>query len=59
MTDLQASVQWPFKMYGAVGVRGPVRPDVDTMLSGLFEIEEHAAAKYTKDRGATNSLNGR
>ena len=33
------------KLDGAMGVRGPVRADVDSMLSSLLEIEEQVAAK--------------
>ena len=31
--------------YGAVRVRGPVRPHIDPMLSSLFEVEEHPASE--------------
>ena len=33
------------KVYRSVGVRAPVRPNVDPMLGSLLEVEEHPASE--------------
>ena len=48
------------KVDGTVGVRAPVRPNVDPMLGSLLEVEEHPASDHAEIRwtaeGADNSF---
>ena len=51
-------------MNRTMGVRGPVRSNIDAVLSRLFQIEEHATSEQWKECGATetfkrNTDNGR
>ena len=58
-------VRWFIEANGAdvEPVRRPIRPDIDTVLSGLLQIEEHPTAEGTEERGTTqknkyNTWNG-
>ena len=42
-------------MDGNVGIRRPVRADVDAMLCRFLEIEKHVAAEYAKERRRSKS----
>ena len=38
------------KIYCTLGVRAPVRPNIDPMLGSLLEVEEHPAAEDAEKR---------
>ena len=51
------STRWFIEANGAdVGlVRRPIRPNVDTMLSGFLQIEEHPTAEDAEKSWATQN----
>ena len=52
------SVRWIVEANGTdVGlVRSPVRPDVDTVLSSLLQVEEHPTAKDAEECGTSPDI---
>lgn len=54
--SLPSFVPAPGESYGTMGVRGPVRANVNSMFPCLFEVEEDAASEDAEERGTAKSL---